>query len=102
VFGTQDKGSGIDHYEVAESDNPFVNEANLVWRRAESPELLQDQSGRSTVYVKAVDRDGNVRIEKVLGTAGRLYKWLAICGILILCIIAAVFARLLWRKRRKN
>ena len=54
VFVTQDKGSGIDHYEVREGREPFVV--------AESPYLLQDQNLHKKIAVKAVDRSGNERL----------------------------------------
>lgn len=53
VFTTQDKGSGIDHYEVFEGRQ---------WKRARSPHLLQDQTLQSNIRVKAVDKAGNERI----------------------------------------
>lgn len=58
VFDTQDKGTGIDHYEVREG-----------WRRyqkAVSPYRLRNQKLNEDVFVKAVDKMGNERIVKVL------------------------------------
>ncbi len=55
-FVTQDKISGIDHYEVREGD----------WGlsiKAESPYLLTNQNLNVRIYVKAVDKAGNQRIE---------------------------------------
>jgi len=65
VFATQDKGSGIDHYEVRESQNwlPFFKSG--LWYVAQSPYVLHDQSLHSTIYVKAFDKKGNVRTEVV-------------------------------------
>jgi len=56
VFATQDNGGGIDHYEVSE---------NGKWVTAVSPYVLQDQSLRSYIYVKAVDKSGNQKTETV-------------------------------------
>lgn len=53
VFATQDKGSGIDHYEVKES------QLGNIWFPAESPYVLRDQDLRSTIYIKAIDKAGN-------------------------------------------
>jgi len=68
AFVTQDKGSGIDHYEVMEGGQ-FGSFASLFskkqWIVAESPYLLQDQSLESVIYVKAVDKAGNERIVKI-------------------------------------
>lgn len=57
VFFTTDKQSGIDHYEV--------KEGNFRWEKAESPYLLKDQSLKSEIKVKAVDKAGNERVEKI-------------------------------------
>ena len=67
VFNTVDKQSGISHYEVLETDPDhfglltwFPRRAH--WVRAESPYVLRDQTLRSTIMVKAVDKNGNERI----------------------------------------
>lgn len=55
VFVAQDKGSGMDHYEVKEG----------FWGKyieVESPYLLQNQSLSKRIYVKAVDKEGNKRV----------------------------------------
>jgi hypothetical protein len=54
VFVTEDKGSGIDHYEVREG----------LWgwfSVAESPYLLRHQWLDKEVFVKAIDKTGNER-----------------------------------------
>jgi len=61
VFVTQDKGSGIDHYEVKETRQRILTMFSK-WILAESPYVLHDQELRSYVSVKAVDRAGNIRI----------------------------------------
>ncbi len=50
-FFAEDKESGIDHYEVKEGDKDFVITA--------SPYILADQSLKSKIFVKAVDKAGN-------------------------------------------
>lgn len=66
VFGTQDKRSGIDHYEVLEIRSPpLALDANLPWVRAESPYILKDQKLKSAIFVKALDFSGNQRIAAV-------------------------------------
>ena len=54
IFNTQDKQTGIDHYEVKEEKRN--------WKIAESPYLLEDQTLQSIIKVKAVDKAGNERI----------------------------------------
>ena len=79
-FFTTDAGSGVAYYEVKEGDNDFV--------RAESPYLLQDQSLKNLIKVKAIDKAGNERIVELLPTAPikPFYKnvifWLVTLGIL--------------------
>ena len=50
-FFAVDEDSGIAYYEIKEGDRDFV--------RAESPYPLQDQSSKSIVQIKAVDKAGN-------------------------------------------
>ena len=57
VFSTTDKESGINHFEVKEGKSD--------WKVAESPYLLEDQSLRSFIRIKAVDNSGNVRVAQV-------------------------------------
>ena len=67
IFTTVDKQSGIDHYEVLETDPNRFGFLTWAFRKshwivAESPYILRDQSLRSTIMVKAVDKAGNERI----------------------------------------
>lgn len=60
VFTTQDKLSGISHYEVKESRSRFYAILNR-WHRAESPYILKDQKLKSYIFIKATDKSGNER-----------------------------------------
>ena len=51
VFATQDKGSGVNYYEVKEGRRPF--------RQAESPYVLENQLLTEWIFVRAVDYAGN-------------------------------------------
>ena len=67
VFATQDKGSGIDHYEVLEQKVLNIFNSQFVmwekgWIKTDSPYVLNDQSIHSYIHVKAVDKNGNERI----------------------------------------
>lgn len=62
AFEAQDRGSGIDHYEVQETKTGAPSDEGWV-RTGRSPYLLADQKTRSYIYVKAVDKDNNTRIE---------------------------------------
>ncbi len=84
AFSTVDKGTGIDHYEVRESFWGWGG--NYV--TAESPYLLKDQTLKSKIYIKAVDKTGNVRIVEI-GAQNKLVYFLQglICGIILLVCI---------------
>jgi hypothetical protein len=84
VFTTQDKQSGINHYEVKE---------DKTWVTTTSPYLLTDQTRAHTLYIKAVDNAGNERLETVSGlyTAETFLTYL-VWGILgLLLIIGLVY-----------
>ncbi len=88
VFSTQDKKSGIDHYELREG----------LWgsyKKVESPYVLEDQSLGKNIYVKAFDNSGNVREVVLKGSVYRDYRIL-----FIILVIILVF--LIYKKWRKN
>lgn len=67
VFSTQDKGSGVDHYEIREQRRwkIFAFEFGIwpaKWVKAQSPYVLGDQRLHSFLYVKAIDHKQNERI----------------------------------------
>lgn len=97
VFLTQDSGSGVDHYEVQESSRP---EPGSAWIIAASPYLLQNQKRTGYIFVKAVDRSGNVRSVVVLP----IKQSLSYQKYLLWCIIGAVVLALLvlFIKRRRH
>jgi len=95
VFAAQDKNSGIDHYEVQESDK-MQPEADK-WIVAESPYVLRDQSLRSNIYVKAVDRAGNERISELAPIKPLTYEIYLIWCIIILLIVFYI-GKFLWKK----
>jgi hypothetical protein len=69
VFSTLDKQSGLDYYEVYETDidrEEYIrgtrNDKKSYWTEAKSPYLLKDQSLNSIIRVRAVDKAGNERL----------------------------------------
>lgn len=60
AFATQDKTSGIHHFEVKEYRLGFLKDITS-WRRAESPYILSDQELKSTIIIRALDNAGNKR-----------------------------------------
>ncbi len=92
VFATQDKGLGIDYYEVREGGRPFV--------RAESPYVLQNQKRDEEIEVKAVDKAGNERLVRLAPPETYVvYRAIAIWVILLIVIGAAVRYRRTKKKR---
>jgi hypothetical protein len=94
VFSTVDKQSGIDHYEMV---------INGTWQEVSSPHVVDDQTLRTGVQVRAIDKAGNIRLGTyVPGSApprqGGSSDYLALLVIaLILC--AALVARHYLNKR---
>ncbi len=98
VFDTQDKISGVDHYEVVETPHEGIPESG--WIRAESPYLLSDQGLHSFIYVKAIDRAGNQRISEVLPQYPILRaEWYETVWFWIVLLLLAIGVYS-WRKKR--
>jgi len=104
VFASQDKNSGIAHYEILEK-TPRQSLFNKFWQKeqwitAESPYLLKDQKLKSYVSVKALNKAGNERTASL--PPSRPLAWYEnylVWGIIILIIIAGLILRfLLWKK----
>ena len=65
-FFTTDALSGVDHYEVAVTDNNASAVASPVFIQAESPyQLSVTQPGSYHAIVRAVDKAGNIRDESI-------------------------------------
>ncbi|OGY43637.1 MAG: hypothetical protein A2820_00645 [Candidatus Buchananbacteria bacterium RIFCSPHIGHO2_01_FULL_40_35] len=104
VFATQDKGSGLNHYEVAERREFKIFNFKFGWGdylMADSPYLLKDQKLKSQIYVRAVDENGNQRLATVLAAQSfKLQGNYLIYVIIILVIIAFIilFCKRLWKR----
>jgi len=103
VFATQDKSSGIAHFEIKESRQRFFSVFKN-WISTESPYVLQDQELRSYIFIKAVDKDGNIRVEKIspqnpLHWYENYENWIII--IMIGLVLTYVLRKFLWGKRKK-
>lgn len=95
VFATQDKGSGIDHYEVCEGKKQCVI--------AESPYLLKNQNLDEKIIIKAIDKNGNERIVTLPAQKPSVwYKNYLILAIIIILIATGYFVgKFLWRKYKR-
>ncbi len=90
VFTTQDKGSGIDHYEIQENRKEKMEVGR--WRQIESPYLLEDQELRSYIYLMAIDKAGNQRLIKMMPKNPlELYTNYWLWGIILLIVICVYY-----------
>ena len=87
-FFAQDLTSGISHYEVLET-----NKEEGTWKVTESPYLLEDQSLRSVIKVKAIDKAGNERITEIIPEV-KVFPW----WIITIVLIMAGVIWWLWKK----
>lgn len=101
VFSAQDKTAGIDRYEVKETRRGIFK-IFTPWIRAESPYVLRDQELRSRVFVKAVDKAGNARIEGMRAkNAIRWYENYENMIIMLLGVLIALFIiKKPWKRKR--
>jgi len=105
VFISQDKDSGIDHYEVAEKRSIFGRPPTsrvLTWERAESPYVLRDQSRSSYVYVKAVDRGGNVTVSELSPVPSITKEKRYVIGVIIFFIVLLLSIVIVWWEKKKR
>ncbi len=91
VFATQDKDSGMDHYEIREG---FLDK----YKTVTSPFILEKQDLHSKIYIKAVDNAGNERVVEFY-PIGKI-KWYLRYGIIaiILAVLAFFGVRQVWLK----
>lgn len=127
VFSTSDKQTGIDHYEVLEAraNDVLRSEGRLnfwdrfktmlgaklptiAYVRGNSPFILKDQSLKSVIRVKAVDRAGNERVveyrnealEKILGGSSKLPIWPIAAGISIAFVIIVLVFGIIFKLKK--
>ena len=66
VFNAHDDESGIARYEIAYSSVAVdPNDPTLVWKTTTNPASLSAEQDKQFIYVKAIDRAGNMRIVDV-------------------------------------
>lgn len=100
LFNGQDADSGIARFEVAERSGSRTDAlGDLVWQTAESPHILADQSRGSTVFVKAIDNEGNERISSVPPALAAPVNRAAILGGIALLLLF-IGSLIVWRRAR--
>lgn len=90
VFVAIDKGVGISHYEVFETKKEIIVDEIRKWHKEDSPYLIKDQSLRSYIYVKAVDKAGN-EIVNFVAPQNKNVWYNYVYGIILLLIILFIF-----------
>lgn len=94
VFSTKDKISGIDRYELREGRAG-------TFKKVVSPYLLEYQSLSKKIFIRAIDKSGNVR-EVIFDPEkeNSLYKNKLMFGIIILLVAVILFVlrKKLWKK----
>jgi hypothetical protein len=111
ILSAQDKGEGIDHYEVFESVKEYkpeeiVKNNSLPWQIVKDPKayILHDQSLGNYVYAKAVDKAGNVRVAIVIPSTAQKpwhFNYKVISVIIILSIaVLIIFLEFFFRRRK--
>ncbi len=110
VFNTTDKQSGMDHYEVLEEPAEDYygfswGRVDAPWTRVDSPYVLKDQSLRSIIRVRAIDKAGNERMSVLIpdDSLRRLppLAFVALSvGAIIGVVLVGVFTLFVMRKRK--
>ncbi len=102
IFNTQDKSSGMAYYEVRESLWPIWNTKvqSESWVRAESPYQLKNQSWWNFIYVRAVNKNGGVRIAKLYPQLS--FAWLYRYSLILVIIVVSMTLLILLRRVSGN
>lgn len=88
VFAARDNESGIDYYEIQESKD--IEPDDAAWKQASSPYMLSDQSLNSHIFVKAVDKKGNVRVSVYEPDIQYSLQIYFVYGVMLLVVIYAI------------
>lgn len=89
IFATQDKESGVDHYEAKEGNGEYA--------LAESPYLIKNQNLNEAISIKAVDKAGNIRAAVLPATyAPPLYRYLSIFGVILIIALVLLIGKKLY------
>jgi len=103
VFNTQDKQSGIDHYEVTTLKENLLGQVKFInnFKVGESPYPLKETDLDKVIEVKAIDKAGNERIAILYRqTQIKWYQNYWLWGIILVLII--IFASIIYRKFRHS
>jgi len=107
IFNTQDKQSGIDHYEIVFlKPNIFglLRPIDSI-KNATSPYPLSETDLKYSFEVKAIDKNGNIRIARVsplivMPWYQKYLIWVIIISVPLIIFIAFIISK--WLKRKKS
>ena len=111
VFDTQDKGVGIERYEILESKKARYNRETESWdpprkeswNISSSPYVLQDQTLESFIFVRAIDKSGNVRLSYVASENIKMwYNYSYLIYIAVFLLLAVVACYVFFKNKKKN
>jgi hypothetical protein len=104
AFSAKDKLSGVSYYEVAESVELYNNYEDLNWKKAKSPYILEDQELNNYVYIKATDKQGNIRVQVIEPKPKEdlLQRYLNYGIILLTAFITCILLVYIWRRKKKT
>lgn len=112
ILNAQDKGEGIDHYEIFESSKKYdpkkiLNDHSINWKPVADSKayILEDQNLGSYVYAEAIDKSGNKRIAVVIPAINKktsLFNYKIIFVIIILSVIALIVLLEIFFFRKKK
>ncbi len=92
AFQASDAESGIDHYEIAETNTQATYPTEQEWTRTQSPYILHNQTKRGRVFLKAVDKSGNSAVMSASFNPCPSIPWwilLSICLSIVFCLYTA-------------
>jgi len=109
-FNAQDKGWGIDYYEIYESQikydmDELKNLDSLDWKFSDGLRayVLGDQNLTSYIYIKAVDKAGNIRLAEVLPARNAFFSykiWILFLMLFLLFAIVIFYIFFILGKRK--
>src|SRR4030042_2797976 len=104
IVSAQDKGNGINHYEIFESGKRYEKEKiagdkSIGWKTAGNlaAYVLEDQKLESYIYVKAADKAGKTRVAEMIPVhdqKSRIFEYKALAFTVFLIIAVAIFLKL--------
>lgn len=107
IFQSDDKQSGIDHYQILEKRAYkffYWSLQSGTWEKATSPYRLHDQKLKSEIFVRAIDRQGNGRTVNLPASSPIQWYENRLIWSIIIVLMAIVLACVLiyGGKRKKN